>query len=179
MDTDLRGHFTYLGHMKDTSSVILKCTNCKKELRGKGNNEWNFTRHMKAHNRGRKHSEALPLELWTCFSRESVIAVKVHFIDSAWELRSDVLAFATFEVVHTGKNTENKVESLLHNHDLTPEHISFVMADNAANMVKAFKVPSAEQQEWKSVVHLKKAERSIAEDDSGDDEGSEDEVQED
>ncbi|KAK8776521.1 hypothetical protein V5799_030132 [Amblyomma americanum] len=53
------------------------------------------------------------------------------------------------------------------------------MADNAANIVKAFKVPSAERQEWKSVVHLKKTERSIAEDDSDDDEGSEDEGQED
>ncbi|KAK8772610.1 hypothetical protein V5799_024148 [Amblyomma americanum] len=102
----------------------------------------------------------LSLDLWTCFYKESVIGVKVHFIDSAWELRSDVLAFATFEEVHT-------------------EHIDFVMADNAANVVKAFKVPSTAQQEWKSVVHLKNAERSIAEDDSDDDEGSEDEGQED
>ncbi|KAK8759128.1 hypothetical protein V5799_003240, partial [Amblyomma americanum] len=275
MDTDLRELFTYLGHMEDTSSVILKCTNCKKELRRKRNDKWNFIRHVKKVQPDKirdnsqlgqpsleaflkeikdalakvslqsseqkdfekllldlvpvdgmplsvleriafrsftekflprfnivsrktitcritiegestvkpalrlelRHVECrclhLSLDFWTSFSKESVIGVKVYFIDSAWELRSDVLAFATFEVVHTGKNIESKVESLQQKRDLKPEHIGFVMTDNATNIVKAFKVPSTEQQERKSVVRLKNAERSIAEDDS-EDEGQED-----
>jgi hypothetical protein len=79
------------------------------------------------------------LDFWTSRLQQSVIGVKVQYISSDWVLHNAVMAFKHCEGSLTGENIESIVTGILNEYSVTRNQINCIMADNAANIDKAFR----------------------------------------
>jgi hypothetical protein len=79
------------------------------------------------------------LDFWTSRMQQSVIGVKIQYISSTWVLENAVLAFKHCEGSLTGENIETIVSGILKESNVTRSQVNCIMADNAANIDKAFR----------------------------------------
>ena len=78
---------------------------------------------------------AITTDAWTSRANHSYVTLTVHYINGKWELCYHVLSTAEFSVDHTAVNLANGIEECLSRWNLSPEYISAIVTDNAANIV--------------------------------------------
>jgi len=81
---------------------------------------------------------SLTLDMWSDRRMRSFMGITVHFMDSAMKLQSFLLDFAHFSGRHTGDKLAEHCAKVIEEFNLRYK-VVFVITDNAANMLNAFK----------------------------------------
>lgn len=81
---------------------------------------------------------SLTIDMWSDRRMRSFLGITVHFVNSAMSFESYLLDCASFEGSHTSEKIAVKCTAIVENFQIQ-EKIAFVVTDNAANMVKAFR----------------------------------------
>ena len=81
---------------------------------------------------------SLTLDMWSDRRMRSFLGVTVHFLTPEMEFQSQVLDMASFSGKHTGDHIANHCLSLVDEFEIRNK-LNYVITDNAANMLKAFK----------------------------------------
>lgn len=100
-----------------------------------------------------KNSLHLSLDIWSTCSRESIIGIKVHYINSNWELVSRTLCYKQMYGSHTGAAIRSLFESVVEERLIPKITLGYVMGDSASNICKAFNMEDEVMDEW--TVHVK------------------------
>ena len=85
-------------------------------------------------------------DLWETRMHDSILGVRIHFIDEHWRLNNHTIGLEQFSGRHTGVNIMAAFEKVLQNVGLYPHMLGYNMTDSAANMIKAFKVLNDSQE---------------------------------
>ncbi len=85
-------------------------------------------------------------DLWDTRMRDSLLGLRIHFIDELWRLNNHTIGLEKFSGRHTGVNIMATFEKVLQDVALYPHMLGYNMTDSAANMIKAFKVLNESQQ---------------------------------
>lgn len=62
------------------------------------------------------------LDLWSSIARQSILGVKIHFIDSEWKLQTWTVGFKHFSHRKSGHNIRVFFKDLFTNHLQIPPH---------------------------------------------------------
>lgn len=110
----------------------------------------------------------LSLDLWETNSKESILGIKVHFLDEDWNLVSNLLAYSKFDGRHTGVNIRDHVRKILEDRGIKEETMGYVIGDNASNVSKAFNMEEELVDPWVVQMNLGVEEVVAAYAESGD-----------
>jgi len=80
----------------------------------------------------------LTLDMWSDRRMRSFMGITVHFLSTDMKLQSFLLDFKHFSERHTGENMADHCAKVIENFNLGKK-VYFVVTDNAANMLSAFK----------------------------------------
>lgn len=81
---------------------------------------------------------SLTIDMWSDRRMRAFLGITVHFLNELMIFESFVLDCASFEGKHTSDNISNKCAAIVESYEIQ-DKIAFVVTDNAANMVKAFR----------------------------------------
>jgi len=95
-----------------------------------------------------KGSLHISLDIWSTCSRESVLGVRLHFINEQWEPITKTLAFKQLSGRHTGEAIKKTFLAILTEHEVSEDQIGYVMGDNASNISKAFNIEDMILDDW-------------------------------
>ena len=76
-------------------------------------------------------------DLWTSHATQPYITYTVHYIDSAWELKSYTLKTQYMPQDHTGENLKEAMLEILHDWNLPVEKQVVITTDSGSNRVRA------------------------------------------
>lgn len=82
---------------------------------------------------------SVTVDIWSNRQMRSFIGITAHFIHD-WKLQTAMLACKRFSGRHTADNIIAQYEEVVNEFQIS-EKVAHVISDNAANMVKAFKLP--------------------------------------
>ena len=77
-------------------------------------------------------------DLWTSAANIPFMSFTIHFIDSAWNLKSYCLGTIHLGDEHSGENIAAAITELLNDWELNADHLVATTTDNGTNMVAAF-----------------------------------------
>ena len=83
---------------------------------------------------------SLTTDLWTSCATEPYITITLHYIDSAWNLKSVCLQTVALMKDHTGQNIAECVTEVLEEWKLNPQNLVAATTDNGSNVVSAFEI---------------------------------------
>jgi len=95
-----------------------------------------------------KGSLHISLDIWSTCSRESVIGLKIHYINEDWEQVTKTLAFKQMSGSHTGEAIKRTYLGILSEHKISEDQVGYVMGDNASNISKAFNIEEIILDDW-------------------------------
>lgn len=82
---------------------------------------------------------SVTVDIWSNRQMRSFIGITAHFIHD-WKLQTAMIACKRFSGRHTADNIIAQYEEVVNEFQIS-EKVAHVISDNAANMVKAFKLP--------------------------------------
>lgn len=80
------------------------------------------------------------VDIWTTRRNEGVLGIKSHFIANDWKLYSFTLTLQKFNQRHTAENISEAYQKCLKDLGIKTNQIGVSVTDNAANMIKAWKL---------------------------------------
>ena len=87
-------------------------------------------------------SVSLTVDIWSSRQMRSYLGVTAHFMHN-WKLMSAMLACRRFKGRHTAENIAAHYDEIIKIFDIE-NSVTYVMSDNASNMMKAFSLPGFE-----------------------------------
>ncbi|KAH7940386.1 hypothetical protein MRX96_017863 [Rhipicephalus microplus] len=90
------------------------------------------------------------VDIWTSRIRESIIGIRVQFIQN-WKLEQHMVSFRHIEGRHTGENIREMFLAESRSRGIRGVQMGTVVCDNAANMTKAFNMEDHFGGDWQDV----------------------------
>ncbi len=85
---------------------------------------------------------SLTVDIWTSRDMRSYLGVTAHYVQD-FQLKKAMLSCIRFRGSHTAENIAEQYDSLIEEYDLRGKVLT-IITDNAANMLKAFRLPGME-----------------------------------
>jgi len=110
-------------------------------------------------------------DLWSTKSLESVLGIKIQYLNDDFKMINKTLSFVQFDDSHTGVNIRDISIKEFQRHGLNPAQLGVVISDNAKNMLKAFNLKDFFNDKWELIV-----EENGEKDEEDNNQSSEDEI---
>jgi hypothetical protein len=93
-------------------------------------------------------------DLWSSRTLQPITGVRLHYFNDQFELRNRRVAYRHFGETHTATNTAPAFEGILSEFSIESQQLGYIITDNAANMLEAFKLFSDKVASLQSSIEL-------------------------